>query len=524
MNPALVSHEWLVIALGLGLLLADLWLPAPAKRKLGYVAALGVGAILLYSVLAFTVGPGDAQYAFNKMYVLDGLALFFKRFFLVSALLVLLMSVEYADSFQAGIGEFYALLLFALSGMLFASSVNHFALLFVSLELITVTFYVLASFERTRLTSLEAGVKYLIIGALSTSFTVFGIALVYGISHQLNFGGLAAVAGQCSHNQLFLCGLGLVTVGLGFKIAAFPFQIWAPDVYQGAPSPTTAFLAVGSKAAGFVLVLRVLFTAVPVVTAQWSGLLMVISAASILYGNLCAIPQRNLKRLLGYSSIAHAGYLLLGIAALAISLGQGAGLSAPGASAVLYYLSGYLFTVLGAFTVICLALPPAGGEDLSALAGLNRRSPLLAAIMTLAMVSLAGIPPLAGFFGKFLLLKSILAAAPAHPGCYCLALTAVAGVIISLYYYFGVVRAMYWSESGPSLAPIPASGPIRLSLYACAAGMLLLGVYPAPVVNFASQAVQVPVVPSAPFTAGSPPAAQRAAAVAAAPLLLPGPK
>ena len=240
----------------------------------------------------------------------------------VAALLVLLMSVEFADSFQTGIGEFYALVLFALSGMLFASSVNDFALLFVSLELITVTFYVLTSFQRTRLTSLEAGVKYLIIGALSTSFTVFGIALVYGISHQLNFGDLAAVAGQYSGNRLFLCGVVLVMVGLGFKIAAFPFQIWAPDVYQGAPSPTTAFLAVGSKAAGFVLLLRVLFTAVPAVTAQWSNLLIVISAITILYGNLCAIPQRNIKRLLGYSSIAHAGYMLLGIAALAVSLSQ----------------------------------------------------------------------------------------------------------------------------------------------------------------------------------------------------------
>jgi NADH-quinone oxidoreductase subunit N len=492
MNLALLSHEWLVIALGLGVLLADLWLPAPAKRQLGYVAALGVGAILLYSLLAFTIEPGDVQYAFNKMYVLDGLALFFKRFFLVAALLVLLMSVEYADSFQAGIGEFYALVLFALSGMLFASSVNDFAFLFVSLELITVTFYVLTSFQRTRLTSLEAGVKYLIIGALSTSFTVFGIALVYGISHQLNFGELAAVAGQYRGNRLFLCGLVLVMVGLGFKIAAFPFQIWAPDVYQGAPSPTTAFLAVGSKAAGFVLLLRVLFTAMPAVTAQWSNLLIVVSAVTILYGNLCAIPQRNIKRLLGYSSIAHAGYMLLGIAALAVSLASHGGGQPPtaGASAVLYYLSGYLFTVLGAFTVICLVLRQVEGEDIAALAGLNQRSPLLAATMALAMVSLAGIPPLAGFFGKFLLLKSVITEAPAHPGYYCLAFTAVAGVIISLYYYFGVVRAMYWSRETSGLSPIPTSVPIRLSLYACAAGMLFLGLCPAPMVRCASQAVQ----------------------------------
>jgi NADH-quinone oxidoreductase subunit N len=276
--------------------------------------------------------------------------------------------------------------------MLFASSANHFALLFVSLELITITFYVLTSFQRARLASLEAGVKYLVIGALSTAFTVFGIALVYGISRgKLNFHELAVAAPELAGNKMFLLGVLLILVGLGFKIAMFPFQIWAPDVYQGAPVPTTAFLAIGSKAAGFVLLLRVLFTAVPAIAAQWTHLLIIISAVTILYGNLCAIPQQNLKRLLGYSSIAHAGYLLLGIAAL----------NGAGQAAVLYYLSGYLFTVLAAFTVICVALRQLDHEDIAGLAGLGRRSPLLAATMTLAMVSLAGIPPLAGFFGKF---------------------------------------------------------------------------------------------------------------------------
>jgi NADH-quinone oxidoreductase subunit N len=481
MNLPLLSHELLVLTLGLGLLLVDLWLPLPAKRKLGYAAAIGVGLILLYSLCCVELPAGQpVQYAFGQMYVLDGLALFFKRFFLLAALIVLLMSVEFADQID-GIAEFYALTLFALSGMLFASSANDFALLFVSLELITVTFYVLTSFQRARITSLEAGVKYLIIGALSTSFTVFGIALVYGISHTLNFGVLGAVAAQFGDNKLFLSGLALVLVGLGFKIAAFPFQIWAPDVYQGAPTPVTAFLAVGSKAAGFALLLRVLFVAVPDITARWANLLIIVSGASILYGNLCAIPQRNLKRLLGYSSIAHAGYLLLGIAAL----------SSAGRSAVLYYLSGYLFTVLGAFTVICLVLRRVEGEDLSALAGLHYRSPLLAATMTLAMASLAGVPPLAGFFGKFLLLKAVLEQGPAHPGYYCLAFTAVAGVVISLYYYFGVVRAMYWSKEGSDLSPIRVSRPIRISIYGCIAGMLYLGLFPNGLVELTMAAVKL---------------------------------
>src|ERR1019366_7886949 len=224
-----------------------------------------------------------------------------------------------------------------------------------------------------------------------------------------------------------------------------------------------------------------LFIAVPDITAQWSNLLIIISAVSILYGNLCAIPQRNVKRLLGYSSIAHAGYMLLGIAAL----------SAAGRSAVLYYLTGYLFTVLAAFTVICLVLRQTDGADLSGLAGLHRRSPLLAAALTLAMASLAGIPPLAGFFGKFLLLKAVIEQAPMHPGYYCLAFTALAGVVISLWYYFGVVRAIYWAEDPADLSPIQVSKPIRVSMYGCIAGMLYLGMFPSSLLDLADQAVKL---------------------------------
>ena len=491
MNLSLVNHEWLVIALGLGVLLADLWVPEASRKNLGYAAAVGLMGILIYSLVAVHIGPGEVQYAFGGMYALDGLALYFKRFFLLATIVILLMSVEFADTFATGIGEYFALILFALTGMLFASSVNNFALLFVSLELITVTFYVLTSFHRSRLTSLEAGVKYLIIGALSTGFTVFGIALVYGISGKLDFGQLASVASRYDQNAIFLFGLLLVMVGLGFKIAVFPFQIWAPDVYQGAPTPTTAFLAIGSKAAGFVLLLRVLFVAVPDITLHWTKLLVTVSAITILYGNLCAIPQRNLKRLLGYSSIAHAGYLLLGVAAAAAALGHPELDPRAGTAAILYYLSGYLFTVLGAFAVLCLVLRHLPGEDVSALAGLNQRSPLLAATMTLAMVSLGGIPPLAGFFGKFLLIKAALVQGPTESAYYWLVGIAIAGVVISLYYYFGVVRAIFWSREVPDASPIKPSRPIQAALYGCVVGMFLLGVYPNPVVNWAMEAVKV---------------------------------
>jgi NADH-quinone oxidoreductase subunit N len=478
MNSRLVILEIAVLALGLGILLADLWTPPAEKRKLGWLAALVLGLILAGS---FKLHGDAAQTAFNGMYVLDGLALFFKRLFLLAAIVVLVMSVEFADRIETGISEFYALLLFALAGMMFSASANDFSLLFVSIELITVTFYILTSFQRNRLLSLEAGVKYLILGALSSAFMVYGIALVFGMTKKLNFGEIAAMSATLSGNKVFLFGILLVLVGIGFKIAAFPAQIWAPDVYQGSPTPTTAFLAVGSKAAGFVLLLRVLFGAVPGVTAHWTTLLIALSIVTILYGNLCALPQRNLKRLLGYSSIANAGYMLMGVAVL----------TSAGRSAVLYYLGGYLFTVLGAFLVICLVMRSVDGEDISALAGLNQRSPLLATTLTLAMTSLAGIPPLAGFFGKFLLLREVVLQGATNPAYYWLLAAAIFGVVISIYYYFGVIRAIYWSKEAPDLSPIPISPAVRMALYGCGAGMLYLGLFPNALMDITTQAVAV---------------------------------
>jgi NADH-quinone oxidoreductase subunit N len=486
MNASLMSLEISVLGLGLVLMLADLFMAADRRKFLAYAAIAALGGLLLASFSGFGSCSLTGT-AFHGMFVEDALAVFFKRFFILAAILVLFLAAEFSDRLSAGIGEYYSLTVFALAGMLFAASANNFTMLFVAIELITITFYVLTSFQRNRLASLEAGVKYLILGALSSAFLVFGIALIWGTTGKLNFTELAAVAAQHADQKIFLLGVLLVLVGLGFKIAAFPFQIWAPDVYQGAPTPTTAFLAVGSKAAGFVLLLRVLFVALPTVAAQWVTLLIIISAITILYGNLCAIPQRNLKRLLGYSSIAHAGYLLLGVAALA----GGAHTSTAGGAAILYYLAGYLFTVLAAFAVITLVVRDGDSEDVSVLAGLNQRSPLLAATMTIAMASLAGLPPLAGFFGKFLLLKSVIELGPGNPGYYCLAFTALAGVVISLYYYFGVIRAIYFSREAADLSPIEISGSAKFCLWICLAGIFWLGIFPNTVLNLATDAAKV---------------------------------
>ena len=476
MNYSLMGMEVAVVITALALLMIDLWTPAARKARLGYLAAAVLGVLLVGS---FWVEPSAPVFAFSDSYVVDGLSMFFKRLFLLAGVLVLIMSVDFADRISVGITEFYSILLFALAGMMFAASSNDFVMVFVSLELITVSFYVLNSFQRSRLLSLEAGIKYLIMGALSSAFMVFGIALVFGSAGTTNFSQLLLKTPTETLTQpVFLMGLVLTLFGLSFKIAAFPFQIWAPDVYQGSPTPATAFLAIGSKAVGFVLLLRVLFGAVPEVTAHWTTLLIIMSAVTILYGNLCAIPQRNLKRLLGYSSIGNAGYLLLGIAAG----------NESGSSAVLFYLSGYLFTVIAAFAVISIITRQYQDEDISILAGLHQRSPLLAGTLALSFISLAGIPPLAGFFGKFLLIRSVVVHA-ATPGFALLIAITIIGVVISFYYYLSVVRSIYWSKSAPELAPIAVTLPMRLVLYVCAGGILFLGLFPEPVLRLASKAV-----------------------------------
>lgn len=475
MKAHLILLEIAVVLLGLGILMVDLGLPKEKKRFTGYFAA---GMLALFGLLSFLFSPSEPVVAFGGLYVVDAMALFFKRLFLVAAIFVLMLSASQTDEMPVGISEFHALTLFALAGMLFAASANDFMMMFVALELITVTFYILISFQRSRVRSLEAGVKYLISGAVSTAFTVYGIALVYGMAKTTQFGPLRELPAEVLAKPLFLIGLFLILLGLSFKIASFPFQLWPPDVYQGSPTPAAVFLAVGSKAAGFVLLLRILGGALPSVTLDWAVLLTVLTCATIVYGNLCAIPQRNLKRLLGYSSIANAGYLLLGVTAGNMA----------GTSAVLFYLVGYLFSVTAAFTVVAVVARGTGDEDISALGGLHTRSPLLAFALALSMISLAGIPPLAGFFGKFLLVKSVVERGLGEPHFLALLLVTVFGVVVSFYYYLGVVRAIYWTRGETPSAPIAIETPVKAVLLACVAGMLVLGIFPGALVNAANHA------------------------------------
>ena len=478
-----VQLEMMVLVLGLAVLIADLWM-APSKRRLiGHLSALSLGIIFLFSLRESYVDLVDesTDVFFNSRYKIDGLAIFFKRFFILAAIFVLIFAVDFADRIRSGFSEYYAFIIFALAGMMFAASANDFSMLFVSIELITITFYILVSYQRHRLQSLEAGVKYLILGAVSSAFMIYGIALVFGEAGSLKFEDLHAKQSELLGSKVFLFGMLFLFAGLAFKISAFPFQVWAPDVYQGAPTPTTAFLALGSKAAGFVLLIRLLVISLPDLTREWTTLFICISAVTILYGNLCALPQRNLKRLLAYSGIANAGYLLMGIVAQ----------SEAGTAAILYYLAGYLFALITIFLIINLLTKEGEGEDISCLENLNNRSPFLAVAMTLAVVSLAGIPPLAGFFGKFLLIKSVATEAFGNIGYFVLLAVAVFGVVASIFYYFGIVRTVFWNHKVDEITPVSVGLPIRFVLVSCVVGILYLGLLPNKPIKWVESAAAV---------------------------------
>lgn len=461
--------EIAVVVLGLLVLLIEAFATKMDKRALAITGMVGLAAVLAAS---FFLEPAPAANAtgFWSFYTADALAIFFKRFALVTTILVLVMMIDYAPTVrqtihgataQAGLGEFFAVPLFTCAGLMWMASAVDFVMIFVSLEVVTMSFYVLVAFTRRNPVTLEAGVKYLILSALSTGFLVFGITWIFGATGETNLSRIAAALHGGTEQTPALFGMALVLVAFGFKIAAVPFQIWVPDVYQGAPTPVTAYLSVGSKAAGFVVLLRVLepFFILP----QTQRLLVWIAALTLIYGNLAAIPQTNLKRLLAYSSIAHAGYLLVGVVCLA-------------GPAVGYYLVSYLLMTALSFTVL-IVVSAVSGDAIEGFNGLSRRAPFLSFAMLIAMGSLAGLPFTAGFLGKFFIFD---AAVRQHQTA--LLVVGVITVACGFYYYFKVIRAMYW-ETSTTHSGIPVSGLTRCMIVALIAGILVLGVYPQPILN-----------------------------------------
>ncbi|HEV2045269.1 MAG TPA: NADH-quinone oxidoreductase subunit N [Chthoniobacterales bacterium] len=461
--------EIAVLVLGMIILMLEAFAPKIDKKVFAFIGIAGLAAVLIGTFFLTPSAPTDQATGFWSFYTADPLSIFFKRFSLLTTILVLVMMIDYAPVVRASdgtasssLGEFFALPVLTCAGLMYTVSAIDFVSIFVSIELVTVSFFVLVSFTRRNPATLEAGVKYLILGALSTAFLVYGITWIFGVTGETNLQRItAAFANPNIDKNAALFGAVLVLVGLGFKIAAVPFQIWVPDVYQGAPTPVTAYLSVGSKAVGFVVLLRVLrpFMMLP----KMERLLVLIALLTVLYGNLAALPQNNLKRLLAYSSIAHAGYLLIGVACI----------NGP---AVTFYLVAYLLMTLLSFAVLIIVAQQTG-EEISDFDGLAKRSPFLAFAMLIAMVSLAGVPFTAGFFGKFFI---FYAAIDQHQTA--LVVVGVITVACGFYYYLKVIRAMYWQPSA-RIDNIPVSGLSRLAMTALIVAIIWLGIYPTPILD-----------------------------------------
>ena len=483
MSP--IYLEAAVVVLGLFLLLFEMFVENLDKKVLAWLGILGLGIVFSLSFLANQSAPTGAVPSYVTFYSTDALAMFFKRFALLTTIVVLVMSIDYlpvvrkftpGSTPQGGLGEFLALPVLSCAGLMWMASAVDFVMIFVSLELVTISFYVLVSYTRRNAASLEAGVKYLILGALSTGFFVYGITWIFGITGQTNLEKVGSFLARYQGNTApLLFAFILLTIALGFKIAAVPFQIWVPDVYQGAPTPVAAFLSVGSKAAGFVVFIRVLrtFFHATTIAHKIDLLLVIIAAATLIYGNLAALPQNNLKRLLAYSSIAHAGYLLVAVASSADPASGGT---------IAFYLAAYLPMTLLAFMVMIVVANYSAGDDIADFNGLAKRSPFLAFAMLIAMVSLAGLPFTAGFFGKFLVFTVAIAQKQTL-----LVILGVITVACGFYYYLRVVRAMYFEpmplNDEQESSAIPISLLTRLTISVLIAAILILGIYPQPVLG-----------------------------------------
>ena len=440
----------------------------PDKRQLGVLVAIGL-AVLLW--MAFRVEPGAVL--FGGTFIQDELAIFAKRLFLLATILGVLASLSLrAPTFARRATEYYVAMLASLLGMLVLASARELILLFVAFELMSIPLYVISGFRKREEESIEAALKFFLIGTVSSAFIVYGLSFVYGISRTTDMAGVAAAL-QDGHPLLIL-GLVLTLGGLGFKIAAFPFHMWVPDTYEAASTPFVAWLSVAPKAAGFVVMFRLYLEGVGGPVVLWVPVAAGLAAITIVAGNLMAIPQQNVKRLLAYSGIAHIGYMLVGFAAV----------SADGVAMMLFYLVAYLFGNMGAFFVVEAVAQSDGSEAISAYKGLAQRSPVLSLCMLLFLLSLGGIPFVAGFWAKLLVFK---AAAQSDQGLYWLVLVGAILTVVALFYYLLVAKRMY-IDAPERAQPVPVSPFLALSIFVCAAGVVGVGVYPKPLVMAALRA------------------------------------
>jgi NADH-quinone oxidoreductase subunit N len=474
---------------GLALVLIVLDLVIERKQVIPIVAVLGLAVPLGFSIALWfdleALGLDDSILV-NTLEV-DKFALFFKFLIIGVVALIVLASTDYVKRFSRFRAEYYSLVLFSAVGMMLLASAIELITIYVALELTALPIAALAAFNRDA-RSAESAMKFLILSAISSAVLLYGMVMVYGFTGSTSLGDIAARLGEIglspetpfgSHALLF--GIVLIIAGAGFKLASFPFHMWAPDVYEGSPTPITAFLSVASKAAGFAVVLRVFYMAFdnPIVSVEWSAIFAVLSALSMSVGNLIAVRQDNIKRLLAYSTIAHAGYLLVGVAAIASRSADG---DSSGPSGVLFYLGGYAATNLAAFTVVIAISERIGSDAIDDFAGMAKRSPYLAGVLGFSMISLIGVPPAVGFVTKVYIFGSAV-----ETNLEWLAIVGVINSVVSAYYYLRVVKVMYLSPA-PSMEPIGPGLPLRLAVLVAFAGTAFFGLYPTPLLKLATAA------------------------------------
>ncbi|MGH7308095.1 MAG: NADH-quinone oxidoreductase subunit N [Candidatus Rokuibacteriota bacterium] len=429
----------------------------------GWVGWLAAAGVLGLGALALVVPPTPE--ALGGMFVQDGLALFAKRLLLAATFIGLLGGLGQRErAFARRAGEYHLLLLASLLGMLVLVSARDLILLFVAFELMSIPLYVLSGFAKREPTAVEAALKFFLVGSVSSAVMAYGLSFVYGAIRTTSLDGVAKAL--AAGDPLLVLGLLTAFAGFGFKIAAFPFHMWVPDTYEAASTPFVAWLSVAPKAAGFVVLFRVYFEGAGPEAARWMPVAAGLAAVTIVAGNLMALPQQNAKRLLAYSGIAHIGYMLIGVAAA----------SAVGTAMVLFYLVAYVFGNMGAFLVVEAVARAEGSEHVAALRGLAQRSPLLALAMLLFLLSLGGIPFVAGFWAKLYVFWAAAAA-----GLYWLVLLGALLTVVALFYYLIVAKRMY-IDAAQRTEPVPLQATLAVALLLCALGVVVLGIYPKPVV------------------------------------------
>src|ERR1700730_1458106 len=471
--PVLVVVGTAIVVLIIDLVVAD-WV---SRRPLMWISTLGLLMGIATCGLLWA-GGYVGQTAFNGFLVLDGFALFFEALFVLSAILVVLSVSTFADREELVEAEFYIMVLFSTAGLMLMASGNELMSIYLAIEVTSLSLAFLAAWNKRDiisgqgLKSTEAGIKFFLLSAMSTAVLLYGMALLYGVSGATTLVDISRVL-TGAPSPAALLSVTMLVAGLGFKIAAAPFQLWTPDVYQGAATPATAFFSVGSKAAGFAVILRIFNGALPGISAEWSVLFGVLAFVTMTVGNLVAIVQTNIKRLMAYSSITHVGYMLIGLAAA----------NADGSSAVMFYLLAYAFTNLGAFIVITIMASYVPDDEISGYVGLAQRSPALAMGLTVALLSLAGIPPFVGFFAKLYLFLTAIRADSV--GLQLLVIWALIMSAVSLYYYGRVIHAM-WMRDAVETEPVHAASFSQgLALAASLAGVVAFGIFAAPFLNAA---------------------------------------